>query len=170
MSLTRLQYVKTAPQALLRLQDILADCLDDEYCSSEVDNALGYNLEEVKLDSSGEVTCVNRDREDVYNNSQIQLQVNQDLIEKDKTVCHTFATSHVQRGRLQQLNILSFKSSPTTFSTSKIIVCNSLESFHGLFNRALLRNVKKCTVAEAHGIFDKINWDVTLHQLNNLLD
>ena len=43
----------TAQKALLRLQDISADCSDGEYSDSELDNAL-TNDAQAKLDSSGE--------------------------------------------------------------------------------------------------------------------
>ena len=37
----------TAPQALLQLQDILADCSDGKNSNSEIDDALDNDLEEV---------------------------------------------------------------------------------------------------------------------------
>ena len=47
--------------------------------------------------------------EDDNNDLQNQVQLNQDLIEKDETVWQSLAASHVQRGRSQQQSILSFK-------------------------------------------------------------
>ena len=38
-----------------------------------------------------------------------------------------------------------------------------------LFDEAMLRNIKKCTVVEARCISDKINWDVTLDELNKFI-
>ena len=37
----------TAPQALLQLQDISADCFDGKNSNSEIDDALDNDLEEV---------------------------------------------------------------------------------------------------------------------------
>ena len=39
-SVTDMSRSFTAPQALLRLQDISVDCSDVEYCNSKIDNAL----------------------------------------------------------------------------------------------------------------------------------
>ena len=109
----------TTQQALLRLHDISADCSDAEYSDSELDDAL-TNDAQVELDSSGEESNVDSPSEDDNSDSQNQVQVNQDLIEKDGTAWQTLTISHVQRGRLQQQNILSFKPGPTAFATSRI--------------------------------------------------
>ena len=103
---------------MLRLQDILADCSDGEYSDSELDDAL-TNDAQAELDSRGEdqtsIVLTNDD-----SNLQNQMQVNQDLIKKEGTAWQTLAILHVQQGRLQQQNILSFKPSPTAFATSRI--------------------------------------------------
>ena len=119
----------TTQQALLRLQDISADCSDAEYSDSELDDAL-TNDAQVELDLSGEESNVDSPSKDDNSNSQNQVQVNQDLIEKDGTAWQTLAISHVQRGRLQQQNILSFKPGPTVFTTSRI----TESPFLNLFN------------------------------------
>ena len=38
-----------------------------------------------------------------------------------------------------------------------------------LFDEAMLRNIRKCTVVEARCISDKINWDVTLDKLDKFI-
>ena len=109
----------TAQQALLRLQDISADCSDDEYSDSELDDAL-TNDAQAQLNSRGEKSDVDSPSEDDDSNLQNQVQVNQDLIKKYGTAWQTLAIFHVQRGRLQQQNILRFKPGPTAFATSTI--------------------------------------------------
>ena len=109
----------TAQQALLRLQDISADCSDGKYSDSELDDSL-TNDAQAELDSNGKEWNFDSPNEDDNSNSQNQVQVNQDLMEKDGTAWQTLAISHVQRGRLQQQNILSFKPGPTAFATSRI--------------------------------------------------
>ena len=118
-----------APQVLLPLQDISVDCSNGEDCNSELDDALDNDLEEVELNSSGEESGVNSFREDDDNDPPNQVQVNQILIGKDGTVLQALATSHLQRGRLQQQNILSFKPGPTAFATSRIMESSPLLSF-----------------------------------------
>ena len=81
--------------------------------------------------------------EDDDSDLQNQVQVNQDLIGKDGTAWQALAVSHVQRGRLQQQNILSFKPGPTAFAISRIIESSPLSSFCVLFDEAMLRNIRK---------------------------
>ena len=46
---------------------------------------------------------------------------------------------------------------------------SSLLFFRVLFDEAMLRNIRKCTVVEARYISDKINWDVTLDKLDKFI-
>ena len=96
------------------------------------------------------------------------MLVNQNLIEKNGTVWQFFDASHVQRRHSQQQNILNFKPGPTAFATSRIMDSNSLASFYVLFDGTMLKNIRKCTVAEAHSIFDlRINLGVSNIQQNS---
>ena len=45
-----------------------------------------------------------------------------------------------------------------------------LSSFHVLFDEEMLRNIRKCTVAEANRISDKINWNVMLDELDMFIE
>ena len=85
----------TAQQALLRLQDISADCSDGENSDNEPDNAL-KNDAQAELDSSGEKSDVDSPSENDDSDLQNQVQVNQDLIGKDETAWQALAISHMQ--------------------------------------------------------------------------
>ena len=93
------------------------------------------------------------------------------MIGKDGTAWQALAISHVQRGRLQQKNILSFKSafaaSVSAFATNKITESSPLSSF----DEAMLRNtcIRKCTVAEVHRVSDRMNWDMTIDELDKFI-
>ena len=117
----------------------------------------------------GEESGVDIAGEDDNNDLQNQVQVNQDLIEKDETVWQSLAASHVQRGRSQQQSILSFKRGPTAFVTNRIINCSPLRFFCVLFDGTMLRNMRKCTIGEAHCISDIVNWDMTLDELEKFI-
>ena len=158
----------TAQQALLQLQDISEDCSDGEYSDSELEDAL-TNDAQAELDSSGEESDVDSPSEDDDSNLQNQVQVNQDFIGKDGTAWQTLAISHVQRGRLQQKNILSFKPDPTAFATSRITKSSPLSSFRGLFDKAMLRNIRKYNVAEAYRVFGRMNLNITLDKLDKFI-
>ena len=123
----------------------------------------------MEFDLSGEESGVNNSSEDDDNDPPNQLQVNQHLIGKDRTVWQDLATSHIQRGRLQQQNILRFKPCPAAFATSIITESSPLSSFRVLFDEAMFRNIRKCSIAKAHRISDEINWDVTLDELDKFI-
>ena len=110
-----------AQHALLRLQGISTDCSDGEDSDSNGKDALASN-KEVEPDSTGEESCVDSAYED--NDSQNQVQVNPDLIEKDGL-----------QGRLYQQNIMSFKSGSTAFAVRRM---NESTHFH-LFAFCLTR-------------------------------
>ena len=42
-------------------------------------------------------------------------------------------------------------------------------SFRLLFSEAMRQNLQKCTVSEAHGLTENINWNVTLHELDKFI-
>ena len=124
-----------AQQALLQLQEISVDCLDGEFHENDA---------QAELDSRGKESNVNSPSEDNDSDLQNQVQVNQDLIGKDGTPWQALVISHVQRGRLQRKNILSFKSDPTAFATNRITESSPLSSFRVSFDEAMLQNIKKC--------------------------
>ena len=80
----------TAPQVLLRLQDISVGCSHGENSNGELDDALDNDIEEVELDSSGEESGVNSSSKDDDNNPPNQVQVNQDLIGKRRNSLASF--------------------------------------------------------------------------------
>ena len=143
----------TARQSLLALQDISADCSDGESSDSELNDGLVNDVEE-QVDSSGEDSDNDSDCEDSDSDSDQQnpVQANQDFTGKDGMAWQAMDVSHVQRGRLQQQNILNFKPSPTAFATHKVSETSPLSSFRVVFDEPMLRNIRKCTVAEAHRV------------------
>ena len=124
-----------------------------------LDDALKSDVE-AELDSRVEDSDV-----DIAN----QAQVNQVLTGKNETVWQDLAISQVQRGRLQQQNILSFKPGANAFTTSRIIERSPLSSFRVLFDEAMVRNIRNITVTEAHHVSSRMNWDVTLDELDKFI-
>ena len=137
---------------MLQLQDISADCSDDEYSDSELlDGALTNNAK-AELDSSGEESDVDSLSKDDESDLQNQVQLNQDLIGKDETAWQA-----------------SFKPGPTAFATSRFTKSSPLSSFCVVFDEAMLRNIRKYTVAEAHRVSNRMNWDMTLDELDKFI-
>ena len=125
MVLTKQKRV-AAQDAFLRLQDISADSSDGEYSDTEHDDEL---INDVKIDfSDGEDSDSSNKDDD--GDLQNPVQVNHDLIGKDGTAWQALGGSHVQRGRLQQQNVLNFKPGPTAYATSRIIKSSSLFFSH----------------------------------------
>ena len=107
----------TVQEALLQLQDISAECSYGEYSDSEPNDLFTDNIEEAELESSEEGSAANSASEDDDSHSQSQVR----LVRKKRNCLETLPTSHVQRGRLQQQNILNFKPGPTAFAAKRII-------------------------------------------------
>ena len=134
--------LSTAQEALLPLQEISTNCSNGEYFDSELDDALKmmHKRSLIQVEKNQDVDSPSEDDDSDLQN---QVQVNQDLIKKDGTAWQALAVSLVQRGRLQQQNILSFKPGPTAFAISRIIESSPLSSFCVLFDEAMLRNIRK---------------------------
>ena len=157
-----------AQQTLLQLQGISADCSDGEYSDSELDDAL-TNDAQAELDSNGEELDVGSPSEVDNSDLQNQVQMNQVLIGKKGTAWQALVISQVQRGHLQRKNILSFKPGPTIFATSRITESSPLSLFRVLFDEVMLKNIRKCIVAEAHSVSGRMNWDMTLDDLDKFI-
>ena len=97
------------------------------------------------------------------------MQKNLGLIGKDGTAWQALASFYVLRGRLQQQNIQNFKPGPTAYATSRIIESSPMSSYRALFGKAMLRSIKKCTVAKAHRVLGETNWDVILDELEKFI-
>ena len=165
-----IQYAKTCYCAagFVAFTKHFSRLLNGKYSDSELDDAF-TNDAEAELDSSGKESDVDSLSEDDDSDLQNQVRVNQDLIGKDETVWQALAIFHVQQGRLQQKNILSFKPGTTAFATSRISKSIPLSLFRVLFVEGMLRNIRKCTVAEAHRVSYKIKWDMTLYELDKFI-
>ena len=57
----------------------------------------------------------------------------------------------------------------TAFATSRITESSPLSLFRVLFDEVMLRNIRKCIVAEAHRVSDGMNWDMTDNQLEKFI-
>ena len=147
----------TAQQVLLQLHDISADYSDGEYSNSELNDAL-TNDAQAELDSRGEESDVDSPIEDEDRDLQNQVQVNQDLTGKRRNSLANFGYFPcATRVLVTNKNILSFKPGPTAFATSRITESSPLSSFRVLFDEAILRNIRKCTVTKAHCVSGRMN-------------
>ena len=58
---------------------------------------------------------------------------------------------------------------PTAYAFSRIISDSPFSSFRILFNEPMLRNIQKCTIAEAQRVTGDPNWRISLDELEKFL-
>ena len=88
---------------------------------------------------------------------------------RDGSVWLKASVPQVLRGRLQQQNVLRIRPGPTSYSTARVMRDTPVSAFRVLFDEAMLRNIQKCTNAEAQRCTNDKNWSVTLDELDKFL-
>ena len=88
---------------------------------------------------------------------------------KDGSCCLALAPNQAASRRLQQQNIMRVRPGPTAYASSRIIFDSPPSSFRILFNEAMLRNIQKCTNAEAQRVTGDPNWGISLDELEKFL-
>ena len=64
---------------------------------------------------------------------------------------------------------MKIRPGPTAYASSRIISDSPLSSFRILFNEPMLRNIQKCTIAEAQRVTSDPNWKIFLDELEKFL-
>jgi len=160
----------TAHQIVQSLQNIASDCSDGELCDSENPlrndarpSAVESDEEPIVTDSSDEDTDHDAVTDSVGNDDGVQ-----DFTGKDGSSWQKLSTFQVQRGRLQQQNVVNVMPGPTAFATNCVIE-GSPSSFRIIFSEAMLRNIQKCTISEAQRVTGDVNWKMTLRELDKFI-
>ena len=81
----------------------------------------------------------------------------------------SLAPNQAVSARLQQQNIMRIRPSPTACAASRIISDSPLLSFRTFFNKPMLKNIQKCTIAEAHRVTGDPNKRIFLDELGKFL-
>ena len=165
-----------ATQALGLLRDILSDCSDGEQSdddmndvenevvqtafsdeeSSDSDNDYALNFGAVISPNNVNTEAEQEDDEQIFRG-------------KDGSCWQALAPNQAISGRLQQQNIMRIQPCPTSYAASCIISDRLLSSFRILFNKPMLRNTRKCTIAEAQRVMGDLNWRISLDELEKFL-
>jgi len=160
----------TAHPVLQRLQDIESDCSDGDLCDSE--DHLGYDEPPSAVESDEKTTVTDSSDKDTDHVAVTDSNGNDDgvqhFIGKDGSSWRILSTFQVQRGRLQQQNVVNVRPAPTEFATNRVIEGSPSSSFRIIFSKAMFRNIQKC-VSEAQRVTRDINWNVTLHELDKFI-
>ena len=88
---------------------------------------------------------------------------------KDGSCWLALAPNQAVSGRLQQQYILRIRPGPTAYASSRIISDSPLLWFLIFFNEPMLRNIQKCTVAEAQRVMGHPNWRISFDELEKFL-
>ena len=165
-----------ADQALQSLQSIALESSDGEYSDYEFDEVNNVIADvQNKEDSS--------DLNDEYINQEAPTNTDggaraqsssgndeQTFLGKDTSYWRHSVPSQVTTAQLQQHNIVRIRAGSTSYSTSRIIRGSLLSSFHIFFNELMLRNIQKCTTAEARRATGNNSWTVALDELDKFVE
>ena len=113
----------TAHPVLQRLQDIELDCSDGDLCGS-VDH-LGNDVPTSAVESDEKPTVTDSSDKDTDHDAVTDSDGNDDgvqhFIGKDGSSWRILSTFQVQRGRLQQQNVVNVRPAPTEFATNRLV-------------------------------------------------
>ena len=140
----------TAHQALQRLRDTESDCSDGELCDSE--DPLRNDAPPSAVESDEEPIVADSSDEDMDNDAVTDSDGNDDRVQDfiGKMTFHgeRYLLFQVQRGRLQQQNVVNVRPGPTAFATNRVIEDRQSSSLRIILSEAMLQNIQKCTISE----------------------
>ena len=70
---------------------------------------------------------------------------------------------------MQKQNVVKIRPGPTAYSVSLVNLNDPLSSLRILINEPMLRNVRKCTEAEAQRVTKNPNWTISLDDLEKFI-
>ena len=156
------------------LQTIALESSDGKYSDSESDEVNNV-IADIKNEKDSYDSDEKRTDQEAPTNTDDSARAQsssdddeQTLLGKDGSHWRRSVPSQVTAGRLQQHNIVKICAGPISYSTSHIIHLFSL--FRILFNELMLKNIQKCTTADAHRAIGNNSWTVTLDELDKLWD
>ena len=74
------------------------------------------------------------------------------------------------QGRLQQQNIINFRSGPILYAAYRIQQNSAVSSFRIRFNESMLRHIRKCTITEAQRVKGIDQWSVSFNKMDKVID
>ena len=105
-------------------------------------SAVWSDEEPIVTDSSDEDTGHDAGTDSDGNDDGVQ-----DLIGKMTFHGESYLLFQVQRGRLQQQNVVNVRPGPTAFATNRVIE-DRQSSLRIILSEAMLQNIQKCTISE----------------------
>ena len=162
----------TATQALGLLRDISSDCLDGEQSDDDM-NDVENEVVQVVLSDEESSDLDNDDELDsgaaVSPNNVNTEDDEQIFLGKDGSSWQALAPNQAVSGRLQQQNMMRIRPGVTAYVAFRIISDRPLSLFRIFFNGPMLRNLQKCTIAEAQRVTGDPNWRISLDELEKFL-
>ena len=156
-----------ASRALEIWQILSSDFSDNDGSDSEIDPVVNAALASVPAVESDESDSDNEADDQVTHSV---MQGGPGLIQaRDGSKWRKIAVSSAAQARLQSHNILRFQPGPTLYSTNRVDTDSLVSSFRILFDKPMLRNIKKCTVEEERRRTGDQTWGMSLHDLDKLM-
>ena len=162
----------TATQASGLLRDISSNCLDGKQSDDDMNDVENEIVQvtlsdeeflnsdnEFELDSGAAVSSNNVNTEAEEEDDELIFRG------KDWSCWLALVPNQAVSGRLQQQNIMRIRQGPIAYASSRIISDSPLLSFRILFKEPMLRNIQKCTIAEAQRVTRDPNWKISLDEL-----
>ena len=161
----------TTTQALGLLRNILLGCSDGEQSDDDMNDveneAVQVTLSDEESSDSDNDDELNSGAAVSPNNVNTEAEKEDDeqvFWGKDGSCRLALAPNQAVSGRLQQQNIMKIRSGSTAYAFFRIISDSPLSAFRILFNEPMLRNIQKCTLAEAQRVTSDPNWRIFLNE------
>ena len=168
-------------EALKFFHDIPSDASDGEFLDSDV-NEIEDIIQTVQIESHPaplpiqDVMDAAQPRnessasdEDDESPSEVIVAADEYIVCRDGSRWQILDTSQRSQGRMQKQNVVKIRPGSTAYSVSGVNLNDPLSSLRILINEPMLRNVRKCTEAEAQRITKKPNWTINLDDLEKFI-
>ena len=107
--------------------------------------------------------------EDDESPSEVIAAADEDIVSRDGSRWQILDPSQRSQGRMQKQNVVKIRPGPTANSVSGVNLNDPLSSLRIFINEPMLRNIQKCTEAEAQQVTRNPNWTITLEDLEKFI-
>ena len=107
--------------------------------------------------------------EDDETPSEVIAAADEGIVSRDGSRWQILESSQRSQGRMQKQNVVKIRSGPTAYSVSRVNLNDPLSSLRIFINEPMLRNIRKCTEAEAQQVTKNPNWTISLDDLEKFI-
>ena len=107
--------------------------------------------------------------EDDESPSEVIAAADEDILSRDGSRWQILDSSQRSQGRMQKQNVVKIRPGPTAYSVSRANLNDPLSSLRIFINAPMLRNIQKCSKAEAQRVTKNPNWTISLDDLEQFI-